>query len=135
MITYENNEERTRQYLENFNREKTLKNLVINAKPTIIDVGANVGNTVDEFKQWWPESIIHCFEPQQECWDELELRAAKHKMGHIYINKYAAGNKEKNDKFFTHQINSGISGFNRINVESKDSVYLNKILVENAQDL
>ena len=135
MINYDNNEERTKKYLENFNREKVLKMLIRNEKPTIIDIGANVGNTVDEFKKWWPESIIHCFEPQQECWTELEMRATNHPNGKVFINKCAVGNINKNETFFSHQINSGISGFNKININSNDSVYLNKIKEESAEEL
>ena len=129
------NEERTKEYFEKFNREKTLKFLVNNDKPIIFDIGANVGKTVDEFKNWWPESMIYCFEPQEECWDELFLRENKFKTGKVYVNKFALGNQNKTETFYTHQMHSGISGFNKINLNSVDSVYLNKVLNEGKEDI
>ena len=64
----ESNQDRTAKYFEKFNREKTLKFLVDNKSPLILDVGANDGASAEEFKKWWPHSEIHCFEPQKECW-------------------------------------------------------------------
>ena len=72
MNKYENNQERTRKYLKDFNREKVLKLLVKTDQPIIFDVGANVGDTLVDFKEWWPNSKVHCFEPQHECWKDLE---------------------------------------------------------------
>jgi FkbM family methyltransferase len=129
------NEERTKEYFEKFNREKTLKFLVGNDNPIILDIGANVGKTVDEFKAWWPESVIYCFEPQEECWDELLLREEKFRVGKVYVNKFALGNQNKIETFYTHKMHSGISGFNKINLDSVDSVYLNKVLNEGKEDI
>ena len=54
------NEERTSEYLKKFNREKVLKLLVDSNSPTILDVGANNGSSLVEFKKWWPNSKVHC---------------------------------------------------------------------------
>ena len=87
MKNYPTNQERTAEYLENFNREKTLKFLLNEEHPIIFDVGANIGTSLDEFKEWWPNSQVHCFEPQEECWSSLDKKALKY--NHAYINKYA----------------------------------------------
>jgi hypothetical protein len=44
--------ETTNQYLNIFNREKVLKILIKKGDPVIFDVGANVGDTLIEFKKW-----------------------------------------------------------------------------------
>jgi FkbM family methyltransferase len=134
MTLHSTNEQRTAEYLKKFDRERTLKYLVTAARPTILDVGANVGSTLDEFKQWWPNSIVHCFEPQLECWPDLEARARKYPAGDAVINRFAVGNAAAdNATFYSHDITSAQSGFHRINVKSLDSVHLQK-LKENAPE-
>lgn len=127
------NEERTAQYLEAFSREKTIKLLIDRKDPVIFDIGANNGSSLDEFSEWWPESFIHCFEPQDECLEELNQSAQKHSItGNAYINHVAAGNKSNESaEFYTHDINSGVSGFNKINMNSNDSIDLEKLGKEN----
>ena len=120
------NEERTSEYLKKFNREKVLKLLVDSNSPTILYVGANNGSSLVEFKKWWPNSKVHCFEPQSECWDELD--DLSNEFTNVHINKFALGNKNDESKeFYSHDLNTGISGFNKINIESKDSIDLSKL--------
>lgn len=115
------NEERTKEYLKKFNREKVLKYLIKHDSPTILDIGANNGSSLVEFKKWWPSSKVFCFEPQIECWNELDSLANKYSS--VSINKFALGGKSsENKKFYSHDLNTGISGFNRINTSSKDSI-------------
>ena len=124
------NEERTSEYLKKFNREKVLKLLVDSNLPTILDVGANNGSSLVEFKKWWPNSKVHCFEPQSECWDELD--DLSNEFTNVHINKFALGNKNDESKeFYSHDLNTGISGFNKINIESKDSIDLSKLSNDN----
>lgn len=40
--------------------------------PMLFDVGANVGQTLKQFKQAWPSSTLHCFEPTPEVFAELK---------------------------------------------------------------
>jgi FkbM family methyltransferase len=123
------NKERTSEYLAKFDREIVLKNLVKNDTPVIFDVGANHGQSLEEFKKWWSNSIIHCFEPQEECWEELEELANRYSVeGKTFVNKFAVGSKaQKEQKFYSHNIHTGLSGFNKINLKSSDSVHLDKI--------
>jgi FkbM family methyltransferase len=136
MSKYPANQERTVEYLKKFDREKTIKYLIKNSQPFIIDVGANIGKSLDEFKSWWPDAHVHCFEPQQECWGELDQRASKFPATSAVINKFAAGS-EPNDQatFYTHDINTGVSGFNKINLQSQDSIHLNNLIVTDPQAL
>ena len=125
MESYPNNQERTEQYLKKFNRESTLKVLIKEVDPVIFDVGANIGTSLQEFKSWWPKATVHCFEPQKECWSELEHQADQYISDSVFINKVATGSTpSKGLNFYTHNINSGKSGFNRINLESQDSIHL-----------
>lgn len=63
------NEERTNEYINKWNTEKTLKTLINNKEPCVFDIGANNGCSINDFKNWWPKSVIHCFEPQHECYE------------------------------------------------------------------
>jgi FkbM family methyltransferase len=136
MSEYKSNQERTAEHARKFDREKTIKFLIRNEQPFILDVGANVGTSLDEFKDWWPKSVVHSFEPQQECWEPLRQRAAKFPDGSVVINRCAAGNvASQGATFFTHDISSGVSGFNRINLQSKDSIHLNQLTRNDPQSL
>ena len=122
------NKERTEEYLKKFDREKVLKFLVKDNSPVIFDVGANIGATLVEFKQWWPNAKVHCFEPQEECWRSLENKIEDHNYKNVFVNKFAVGNQyDKQAVFYSHDITSGQSGFNKINVKSKDSINLNNL--------
>jgi len=122
------NEKRTKQYFENWDLEKTLKTLITKENPCIFDVGANNGSSINEFKGWWPKSIVHCFEPQAECYESLRETADLYAPDSVVLNMTAVGNHSAvRENFYTHSINSGISGFNRINTESKDSIKLKEL--------
>ena len=119
----------SKEYLKKFSREKTLKFLIQEESPIIFDIGANNGSSLVEFIEWWPESEIYCFEPQEECWEELEITAQQaNKTGKVHINKFAVGSlNDNNADFYTHDLNTGISGLYKLNIESKDSVLLNEL--------
>jgi FkbM family methyltransferase len=128
MSEYKSNQERTAEHARKFDREKTIKYLIKEVRPFVLDVGANVGTSLDEFKSWWPDAMVHSFEPQEECWGPLHQRAAKFSEGSVVVNQCAAGNiATKQATFYSHEINSGVSGFNKINLQSKDSIQLNKL--------
>ena len=124
------NKERTTEYLSKFNREKVLKYLIKETAPIIFDIGANDGLSLEEFKTWWRNSTVHCFEPQEECLDILIKRSKAYKKLSVIINTSAVGAKvEKNVNFYSHDINTGLSGFNKVNTDSIDSVYLNELKI------
>jgi FkbM family methyltransferase len=136
MANYLTNQERTAEYLKRFDREKTLKFLIKENSPIIFDVGANIGSTLEEFKKWWPESVVHCFEPQQECWGPLGEVANRYASSSVVVNRFAAGKEsDAQAMFYTHDVSSGISGFNRVNLQSLDSVRLGEISASNPDAL
>ena len=127
------NEERTLEHSKKFDTEKTLKVLINKTDPIIFDVGANNGSSVNDFKAWWPAAHIHCFEPQKECYNDLiDVVKTYEGLGSVKINSCAVGSERNSEAvFYSHEINSGVSGFNKINLESKDSIKLKNL---NEQD-
>lgn len=122
------NEQRTQEYLKKFDREQVLKLLINDTAPVIFDVGANSGSSLSEFKTYWQNSIVHCFEPQEECWNDLDTLATQYPFGSVFINKVGAGEvMGENITFYTHDITTGQSGFNRINTKSRDSIRLKTV--------
>jgi len=108
--------------------------LIKETHPIIFDIGANNGSSVKEFKSWWPNAVIHCFEPQEECWNDLNILIEDYNDNSIILNKYAVGNKPGiSAEFYTHDITTGQSGFNKVNFESQDSIYINQL--KNSKDL
>jgi FkbM family methyltransferase len=124
----EENQDRTKECLKIFNREKVIKSLIKKDNPVIFDVGANVGDTLVEFKEWWPKSKIHCFEPQEECWSRLNDKVINNSYSNVFINKYAVGDEEIDKAiFYSHNITSGQSGLHKINSNSVDSINQNNL--------
>ncbi|MDC1035678.1 FkbM family methyltransferase [Alphaproteobacteria bacterium] len=126
------NEARSEEYFKNFDRKTVLKNLVNSERPTIFDVGANLGQSLKEFKLWWNKAQVHCFEPLEECWEPLEKIAFSHPADSVLINKFAIGRAtEKGKVFYSHEVDNtkGTSGFNKINIKSQDSIDLQKLKV------
>lgn len=136
MKKYASNQERTAEYFENFNRGKILKLLVSEPNPVILDIGANLGQSLKEFKSLWPSSEIHCFEPQEECWTELDNLKQIYESG-VTINHIAASNvNEESKPFYSHEVDNtkGTSGFNKINLDSKDSIRLSELQNSDTSD-
>ena len=52
--------------------------------PLIFDVGANVGQSVAEFKEAFPNSTIHSFEPSPHTFETLRARAARYSAVHLH---------------------------------------------------
>ena len=126
-MKYDDNRKRTADYLKNFNRERILTTLVRAADPVVFDVGSNTGTSLDEFKQLWPTSFVHCFEPQEECYMELKKRAGVY--DRVATSRCAVGSVPCDGKdFYTHAISSGIAGFNKVNFESRDSIHLERLI-------
>ena len=135
MKTYPSNQDRTLEYLTKFNREKILKSLLNMHSPIIFDIGANDGSSLLEFKDWWPNSTIHCFEPQEECWAALDHKASSYADNTVIINKVAVGNEHnKKIPFYSHEINSGVSGCNKININSIDSINIHTFSKNNLNE-
>jgi len=83
-----------------------------------------------------PGADIHCFEPQEECWEQLEISSSRYSPDEVVINKYAARNIALDQAtFYSHDSSMGVSGFHKINLQSQDSVHLNRLLESEPQSL
>jgi FkbM family methyltransferase len=122
MNNTERNEIRTKEHEEKFSKKKLLENLINNDKPLIFDIGANIGDSINFFKSIWPNSIIHAFEPQKSCFEQLDDTASKY-TGSVIVNKVGVGDlNSKNVDFYTHELSKGLAGVHKINLESNDSI-------------
>ena len=120
------NEERTESYLKKFNKKKYYNYLIKNDKPTIIDVGANTGQSIEEFLKIFKRPVIHAFEPLEGCYTILRKKFKKYNK--IKINPNALSDSNKFKKFYYHTFESRntseLSGFHKLNKLSKDSINL-----------
>ncbi|OUU27087.1 MAG: hypothetical protein CBB97_06540 [Candidatus Endolissoclinum sp. TMED37] len=80
----------------------------------IFDVGANKGQSIDRFKTKFPQSIIHAFEPIEKEFNTITEKFAKDNT--IIINNIAIG-EEKSEKNLNLSIRTGVSSFNKFNLE------------------
>jgi FkbM family methyltransferase len=55
-------------------RDDILRRLVPDAR-TVLDIGANVGQSARSFRALWPDATIHCFEPDPRNLEELRADA------------------------------------------------------------
>ena len=57
--------------------------------PVILDVGANVGQSISRLRRLWPRSVIHAFEPGRRSFHELQRRTAGAER--VHLNQTALG--------------------------------------------
>ena len=85
--------------------------IIIDYNPIIFDVGANKGQSINIFKNIYPNSFIHSFEPIEE---EVEiLKNLYQNNDSIKLNNVAVGDKKEKKKF-NFNIISGHSSFNSV---------------------
>ena len=101
---------------------------LITRNPTIIDVGANRGQSIDFFKKIFPKSKIYAFEPTR-LFEFLIKKYKKNK--NIKISSFAVHSKKARKKIYYHTFKTrnvlGLSGFYKINKQSKDHIRLNTL--------
>lgn len=68
---------------------------------TIIDVGANVGNTVETYFYAFPSATIHAFEPDPETYSVLEQRFDTHPRVHCWCS--AVSSQSHRESFFVNE--------------------------------
>jgi FkbM family methyltransferase len=78
--------------------------LGLGARPirTVIDVGANTGQFAKRISNFFPESIIYCFEPLPEPFNELSTWA-KTQRGRVIPFNLAIGDEEGEAEMFLHE--------------------------------
>jgi len=121
---YKNSNQRTQDYLAKFDQHDILRNLVETSTPVILDVGANIGQSIDKLKGIWPEAELHCFEPLPEQYKELEYNARLY--DNTYTYNVALGDVNNPKKFYVNKHQNMLSGFYNLNPTSKDSIALNQ---------
>ena len=70
------------------------------AKPVIIDIGANVGDSLLYFKQLYPESKIYAFEPNPQALALLRKNVGVNKFNDVEIFDHALGTQEGEIELF-----------------------------------
>lgn len=79
-----------------------LKFLIDIEFPLVLDVGANVGQTIDEIQSVFKKPIIHSFEPSESTF--AELKSTKFNGGgELYLYNYALGDKIQQKKFINYE--------------------------------
>src|ERR1700678_1538228 len=66
-----------------------MSRLVRNEAPVIFDVGANIGQTIDQLQTIMPQSVIHAFEPSAANFQELKKRKGGN--SRVVLNNVALG--------------------------------------------
>lgn len=75
---------------------------------TIFDIGANVGQTIDKFKHYFPVSVLHAFEPGSATFEELFKNYKETQSTYLY--KMALGSTKGEMEFFEND-NPDMSSF------------------------
>ena len=95
---------------QNFN--EILKKKISN-NPTIFDVGANQGQSIERFSKLFNNPIIHSFEPISFEFNNLSNKYGENK--NTFLNNIALGEKQE-IKEFNITAKTGNSSFNKINL-------------------
>ena len=79
-----------------------------NFKPAgICYIGANEGQELPDMLKYFPNSIIHCFEPQKKPFNLLKNNFIDEK--NLYFYNFALGNEDKKITIYTNNNNSNMS--------------------------
>ena len=91
-----------RKYITTSKKKNEFDNVysfVVNKKnPVIFDVGANTGQSIARYKNLFPNSIIHSFEPLENECNNLLLKYKNDNS--IIINNFALGEKIEKKDFY-----------------------------------
>jgi FkbM family methyltransferase len=85
----------------------------------LFDVGANVGQTIDTFRNGFVRPKIHSFEPGQDAFEILQQNYAA--VPDVYLNSFALGAKSGTSEFIE-SVGSDMSSFLEPSVETKGSI-------------
>lgn len=121
---YKDSNQRTKDYLDTFNQDKVIQNLVGTDSPVIFDIGANVGQTIEKLKKVWPKSTIYSFEPLPDAYEKLTFWSDFWKSVHTY--NIALGSKDGTQEFNVSKHQPMLSSFYELNENSRDSIAVNR---------
>jgi FkbM family methyltransferase len=60
------------------------KELILNKKPVILDVGAHIGSTAKQYRQVFPDALIYCFEPFPQSFNQLKTETINDSLTTVY---------------------------------------------------
>ena len=75
-----------------------MQRMVLTKDPMIFDVGANVGQSVQRFKQYFPDATVHSFEPSASTFQIL-LENVAH-LDDVFPNNTGLGSRKQTAIFF-----------------------------------
>ena len=97
--------------VESANKDKITTLLIENEKPTIFDVGANLGQSIDRYKKIYPKSNIHSFEPNKHQIDKIYKKYRNDDT--VVLNNVAVWEKPGNLEFYIYAT-PGHSSFKKL---------------------
>ncbi|MDQ4143471.1 MAG: FkbM family methyltransferase [Actinomycetota bacterium] len=74
----------------------------------VFDVGANTGQTIRRVRDFFPEPVVHAFEPSEATFAVLQGRYGR--TPEVHLNRVALGSVEEERPFFEHE-SSSMSSF------------------------
>jgi FkbM family methyltransferase len=86
--------------------------------PVIIDIGANIGDSVIYFKWIFPKSKIYAFEPLPNAFNLLRKNIELNNFKNVHIYNFGLGDKESTVKLYSDKI--GTSGSSTTNKKTSD---------------
>lgn len=86
--------------------------------PVIIDIGANIGDSVIYFKWIYPKSTIYAFEPLANAYSLLEQNVRINDFKNVYTYNVGLGHKEQTIRLFSDT--KGTSRLSTINKNASD---------------
>lgn len=92
-----------------FTADAVLRRLVPVPDPVVLDVGANVGQSVERFRRLWPECRIHSFEPAPDSF--AILAGAWAGTAGVTLNNCGVGAREGSLTFHYYPADSETSSF------------------------
>lgn len=107
--------------------DQTIKKIYPQKKINIIDIGANVGQTIRRFKKLFINSTIYSIEPSIKAYEYLNKNFSHKKNVNLY--NCAIGDKIENKILFDYQ-NHVLSSFHPINKKNKKNNRFKKNLVK-----
>ena len=114
------------------NLEQYYKEIIDIPNPIIFDVGANKGQSIEKFKNYYKDCILHSFEPNINLKSDLEKIISNHK--NVKLNFFGLGDKVEKKEFFKYKMHR-FNSFNKIDTEK---IWLNeraKTINSSAADL
>src|SRR5437867_13004736 len=74
-----------------------MRKLAATPAPLIFDVGANRGQTIEQFRRYFERPLIHAFEPGRSAFAELQRRSAG--ISDLVLNNTALGARAESRSF------------------------------------